>query len=105
MTLPSFPSSWKSPFYTVLGYRLLFSLAAHTELQHRLNPEAYSAIVNKPSQHQMLKHSNANAQTPTMPPKGQTQKDAPLSEDPNPVGVEDDFKASSLMQMLSSYSV
>ncbi|KIR55592.1 hypothetical protein I315_01465 [Cryptococcus gattii Ru294] len=34
-----------------------------------------------------------------MPPKGQTQKDAPLSEDPNPVGVEDDFKASSLAQM------
>ncbi|OXH02635.1 hypothetical protein J010_05981, partial [Cryptococcus neoformans] len=34
-----------------------------------------------------------------MPPKGQTQKDAPLSEDPNPVGVEDDFKASSLTQM------
>ncbi|OXC84279.1 hypothetical protein C344_03438 [Cryptococcus neoformans AD1-7a] len=34
-----------------------------------------------------------------MPPKGQTQKDAPLSEDPNPVGVEDDFKASSITQM------
>ncbi|OWZ40053.1 hypothetical protein C343_06137, partial [Cryptococcus neoformans C23] len=34
-----------------------------------------------------------------MPPKGQTQKDAPLSEDPNPVEVEDDFKASSLTQM------
>ncbi|OXH36874.1 ubiquitin carboxyl-terminal hydrolase 48 [Cryptococcus neoformans] len=34
-----------------------------------------------------------------MPPKGQMQKDTPLSEDPNPVGVEDDFKASSLMQM------
>ncbi|KAE8539877.1 hypothetical protein D1P53_003814 [Cryptococcus gattii VGV] len=50
---------------------------------------------------QTLKHkrSNANAQTPTMPPKGQTQKDAPLSENPTPVGVEDDFKASSLAQM------
>ncbi|KAE8543241.1 hypothetical protein D1P53_000730 [Cryptococcus gattii VGV] len=34
-----------------------------------------------------------------MPPKGQTQKDVPLSEDPNPVGIEDDFQASSLAQM------
>ncbi|KAE8541146.1 hypothetical protein D1P53_002501 [Cryptococcus gattii VGV] len=34
-----------------------------------------------------------------MPPNSQTQKDAPLSEDPTPVGVEDDFKTSSLAQM------
>nr|KIR46158.1 hypothetical protein I312_04702 [Cryptococcus bacillisporus CA1280] len=34
-----------------------------------------------------------------MPPKGQTQKDAPLSEDSNPAGVEEDLKTSSLAQM------
>ncbi|KAE8540693.1 hypothetical protein D1P53_003057 [Cryptococcus gattii VGV] len=34
-----------------------------------------------------------------MPPKGQTQKDVPLPEDSNPAGVDDDVKASSLVQM------
>lgn len=46
-----------------------------------------------------MKQSNTNAQTPTMPPEGQTQKDIPLKEDSNTSPVDDDLKMSSLSQM------